>query len=131
MAESSLPPVPPPGSGSPEDVTQQALSDAGKMPDRNQFTRAGRALQKHLSRPGSARWERLIHQLSGKAVPTTAQDYNLTGQAILEYMIGHLEGVWSRRHVFSSGRSIEVRLPGGLGARWDDKQPPFFRTFLD
>lgn len=122
---------PPPGFGAPTNYTQQQLSVAGRVSDRNQLTRAGRAFQKHRSRGRGTDWDSLAQRLTGLSSPTKAEEHNIMGQALLDYIISDVNTVWFFRRVPTTGQSIEARLPNGLGARWDATTPLVFRTFLD
>lgn len=87
------------------------LSELGKEVDRNGFTKAGRAIQKHqsTSRPGSGTFP----QIKGRP-----ESYNKAGQEALEGILKDPSAVSSSRHHARLGDITEIRLPDGSGARF-------------
>jgi RHS repeat-associated protein len=82
----------------------EALSKAASAPDRNGLTKAGRALQKHGDRPGSA-----YPKMS------SGRDLNETGQNIVDDILT-TPGSIQRGNRFGG---IDVVSPGGRGVRYD------------
>lgn len=85
------------------------LLRAGAVPDRNQLTKAGRALQKHSSRPGSA---------FPKPSPSKAANINQTAQNILQTILTDPHRKTTIRHTRAFGKVIEIRALDGKGVRY-------------
>jgi hypothetical protein len=88
-----------------------ALSSAAAVPDRGGLTKAGRALQKHGSRPGSA-----FPSARGNPV-----EINRAAQKVVDEIV-HSPGakrISRFRHRY--GRVVEIRAPDGRGVRYDAK----------
>uniref|UniRef100_UPI0024E1AE5F RHS repeat domain-containing protein n=1 Tax=Parachlamydia acanthamoebae TaxID=83552 RepID=UPI0024E1AE5F len=84
------------------------LSKAGQVLDRNSLTKAGRALQKHGSRPGS-----FFPKVNGKA-----SNINALGQNCLDDILTHPNSIikeWNHR---SFGEVINITIPKHGGARF-------------
>jgi RHS repeat-associated protein len=106
-------------------IDLDAASASGTRADRNFFTQAGRALQKHLNRVGTgSRWPPVS--------PQTAGQYNAIGQDMLDEILtnpnsvanldfGRINGVFQD--------TLDVFLPDGRGARFDLNG--IFSGFLD
>jgi hypothetical protein len=90
-------------------VTDRSLANAGKALDPSDtsgvLTKAGRALEKHGSRPGSA-----FPRASGNAAAKNAQ-----GQAALESILGDA-GTTAKANRFGG---LDYIAPGGQGARYN------------
>jgi hypothetical protein len=86
------------------------LLEGANTPDRNGLTKAGRSLQKHGGRPGSA---------YPPGVGSVAQR-NSAGTKIVEDILNDPTAtrIWANRRRF--GRTLEVRLPSGKGLRFDE-----------
>jgi RHS repeat-associated protein len=76
--------------------------------DRNALTRAGRALQKHQSRTGSAFPKAKTHA-----------QLNQVGQQIVDDIVSNPQSVWSTGNRARFGDVIEVVAPDGRGIRFD------------
>ena len=84
------------------------LLEAGQVMDRNGFTKAGRAWQKHGSR-NPAKW----------GFPQGPPEViNQAGQQQLQQIITLTESEWIVRHHARFGNILEGRLLDGRGARW-------------
>jgi hypothetical protein len=98
-------------------TSYQQLSDAASQPDRNGFTRSGRALQKHSARPGGATTWGVDNATSAQL--NTPSYVNPIGQDIVDDIVTSPNTSWTS---YSSskygGQIIEGWLPSGLGARW-------------
>jgi RHS repeat-associated protein len=90
------------------DVDQ--LSAAAGAFDRNGFTRAGRALQKHSSRPGS-----VYAQPSGTLNPSS---YNQAGQEIVDDILTSPGTTFSVEHRSYYGNVLEVNAADGRSMRY-------------
>lgn len=95
----------------PATPTVDELAKAAGAVDRNGLTEAGRALQKHGSRPGST---------FPKARGTSAQ-INQTGQQIVDDILTTPGSKVTKRHHARFGDIIELRTPDGKGIRYDAK----------
>jgi RHS repeat-associated protein len=84
------------------------FSRGASILDRNALTRAGRALQKHQSRTGSA-----FPKVKGHA------QLNQVGQQIADSIVANPNSVWSTGNRARFGDVIEVVAPGGRGIRYD------------
>lgn len=80
------------------------LSRAASVADRNGLTAAGRAPQKHGSRPGSA-----FPQVSGHG------NLNRAGQEVVDDILT----TPGARHVSNRFGGVDVVAPGGRGVRYD------------
>jgi RHS repeat-associated protein len=97
-------------------IDLQRASESGEAPDRGGYSLAGRALQKHAGRPGTgANWPTPPGTRNPQAWNTVGQDTlneiltNPDSVAHLGY--GRIGGAWQD--------TLDVRLPNGLGARFD------------
>lgn len=79
------------------------------MADRNGVTEAGRALQKHSSRPGSA-----FPEPRG-----TRAQINQAGQNIVDDILTAPGAKMTKRHHARFGDVIEITAPDGRGVRYD------------
>jgi RHS repeat-associated protein len=95
--------------GSPHTPTLDELSRAGGAPDKGGLTAAGRALQKHGSRPGSA-----FPATSGPPA-----QINAAGQDVLDDILTTPGSTTTTRNHPRFGDVTEVRDPSGRGARFD------------
>ncbi|PSO57684.1 MAG: hypothetical protein BRC38_14580 [Cyanobacteria bacterium QH_6_48_35] len=85
------------------------MLQAGKVPDRGGFTRAGRAFEKHAQ----------INPLVWGSLRGDVETKNKTGQSILEEVINSPNTQWFQRyHALRKKEVIEGKLPGGKGERW-------------
>ena len=96
-----------------------ALSKAAGAADRGGLTAAGRSLQKHGGRQGSA-------FPAAKGNPTSI---NQQGQNIVDDILTSTGSVTSTRHHARYGNVTEVRAPDGRGVRYDSKSN--FMGFLE
>lgn len=87
----------------------EELSQAANEIDRQELTKAGRALQKHGSREGSAFPE-------AKGNPDAI---NKQGQEIVDDILTDPNSVVTTRHHFRFGDIKEIRSPDGSGIRYD------------
>jgi filamentous hemagglutinin len=85
------------------------LSQAAGAADKGDLTAAGRALQKHGGRPGSA----------FPAARSTPGEINKAGQAVVDEILTAPGSTTTRRHHARFGDVIEVRAPDGRGVRYD------------
>jgi RHS repeat-associated protein len=83
------------------------LSKAASKSDRGGLTKAGRALQKHSVRPGSA-----FPKVSGK-------ELNTVGQDIVDDILTNPDSTTVVRHHARFGEVTEVVAPDGRGVRYD------------
>jgi hypothetical protein len=93
------------------DVVRRRVVDllkAGNAPDRAGFTAAGRALQKHGSRAGSA-----FPKAAGNPAVINAQ-----GETILNGIITNPNANTVMRHHARFGDVLEYKVSGGQGARF-------------
>lgn len=99
----------------------EKLAELGKEFDRNGFTKAGRAIQKHQksSRPGTGSYPKI------KGRP---EAYNNAGQDVLESILNDSAAVSTSRHHAKRGYITEIKLPDGRGARFGKDG---FMGFLD
>ena len=86
------------------------LSQAAGAADNGDLTAAGRALQKHGGRPGSA----------FPAARSTPGEINKAGQAVVDEILTAPGSTTTRRHHARFGDVIEVRAPDGRGVRYDE-----------
>ena len=111
-------------------TSYQQLSDASGQPDRNGFTQAGRALQKHANRPGGASTWGVDNATSAQL--NTPSYLNPIGQDTVDDIVTGPNTSWTS---YSSskygGQIIEGRLPSGLGARWIITSSLEFMGLLD
>lgn len=105
------------------------LDDAfasGQLPSKGGvLSRAGRALQKKRGRSNGAAWP----SPAGKADPA---GYNGAGENLLMDMLTDPSATWGPERARVAGQFADVwdlRVPSGLGARFDTKG--IFETFLD
>lgn len=87
---------------------QDDLLDAANAPDRNGLTKAGRGLQKHSNRPGSA-------------FPTTPQKrqlLNAAGSNIVKDILSNSKSVFNSYTSRNYGNLLEVIAPDGRGIRY-------------
>jgi hypothetical protein len=87
-----------------------SMSESGQQPDRNGFSQAGRALQKHLNRPSDS-FDSPFASGGGSQVPDVM---NQAGQDTLDEILTNPQSA-----VQSYGNTIDMRLPWG-GARFVD-----------
>ena len=95
------------------------LSKAGKVADRGELTKAGRALEKHGNRPDS---------VFPKAMGNPAAK-NVQGQFELDNILTYPNGKispWIHRNL---GEIIDIEVPGHGGARFS--QEGYFIGFLE
>lgn len=85
------------------------FSKAATVGDRNGLTVAGRALQKHGSRPGSA----------FPAAKGTAATVNQQGQNVVDDILKNTGSTITTRHHARFGDVTEIRAPDGRGVRYD------------
>ena len=85
------------------------LSKAANVPDRKGLTEAGRALQKHSSRPGST-----FPRTQGNVAQS-----NQAGQHVVDDILTSPGAMTTRRHHARFGEVIEIRAPNGKGVRYD------------
>ena len=85
------------------------LSQAAGAADKGDLTAAGRALQKHGGRSGSAFPE----------VRSNPAEINKAGQAVVDEILTAPGSTTTRRHHARFGDVIEVRAPDGRGVRYD------------
>lgn len=84
------------------------LSRAGQMPDRKGFTKAGRALQKHGGRAGSAFYKPTGNQLR----------INELGQDVLDNILTHPESAITLKRTKRFGEVIDIMVPRLGGVRY-------------
>jgi hypothetical protein len=92
--------------GAPQ-LTNDQLAAGASLPDRGGLTLAGRALQKHGNRPGSA-----FQRAQGNAAAI-----NAAAQAVVDEILN--TGIRAARHHARFGEIIEVHAPDGRGLRFD------------
>lgn len=85
------------------------LARAADAPDRGGLTKAGRALQKHGGRPGSA-----FPPARGNP-----DAINQEARRIVDEIVNNPASTTTRRHHARFGEVIEVRAPDGRGIRYD------------
>lgn len=85
------------------------LSRAAGAADRGGLTAAGRALQKHGGRPGSA----------FPAARGNPAQINQAGQGIVDDILANPGSTTTTRHHARFGDVIEIRAPDGRGVRYD------------
>lgn len=85
------------------------LSQAAGAADKGDLTAAGRALQKHGGRSGSAFPE----------ARSNPAEINKAGQAVVDEILTAPGSTTTRRHHARFGDVIEVRAPDGRGVRYD------------
>lgn len=90
-------------------LTLDDLSRGASLPDRNGLTYAGRSLQKHGNRPGSA-------FTTVKGNPTTL---NEAGQTIVDDILTTPGTTVKQYYRPGYGNVIDVRAPDGRGLRFD------------
>lgn len=93
----------------------ETLLSAGNAADRGGLTAAGRALQKHGSRPGS-----IFPKVSGNSVALNQQ-----GESVLKNIITNPSVTSTTRYHARFGNVIEYRIPGGQGARFSSDGTKF------
>ena len=109
------------GNGGIEKVSNNTLLNAGKKKDKGgELTKAGRALQKHGSRPGS-----IYPQTAGNAAKI-----NALGNYTLESILNNPNAVSAVRHHARYEDVLEIRVLGGMGARFSADGNTFI-GFLD
>lgn len=84
------------------------LSRAASALDRNNLTKAGRALQKHGDRAGSA-----FPRVTGSAA-----DRNAAAQALVDDILANPQAPFTNRTHTVFGDVLEVRAPDGRGLRF-------------
>ena len=89
--------------------TVDELRQAARAPDKGDLSAAGRALQKHGGRPGSA-------YPAAKGPPA---EINKAGEAVVDEILTNKASTTTTRHHARFGDVIEVRAPDGRGVRYD------------
>jgi RHS repeat-associated protein len=84
------------------------LTQAGKAADKGGLTVAGRALQKHGSREGST-----FPKATGNQ-----SDINNQAEIVLSNIINHPDATFTVRHHARFGEILDIKIPGGQGARF-------------
>ncbi len=107
QAQAAEPSAAPTASGTTPTLSVNDLSRGAQLPDRGGLTLAGRALQKHGSRPHSA-----FPRARG-----SVEEINRAGQQIVDEILA--TGTRTTRHHARFGEVIEVKSPDGRGLRFD------------
>ncbi|WBM76118.1 hypothetical protein [Saprospira grandis] len=104
-----------------KEVSIEKLQRAGKQIDKGgQLTKAGRGLQKHGSREGS-----VFPPAKG-----SPKQINEQGEKILTKILLQKDAVRTTRHHARFGDILDIRIPGGMGARFSSDGKKFI-TFLE
>jgi len=87
------------------------LLNAANVPDRGEFTKAGRALQKHGERRGS-----LFPKPQG-----CPQNINQQASTIVAEILRNPKSTTIQRHHARFGEIVDIYAPNGQGIRYDSR----------